>query len=427
MNTHSVETEPIDVLLPEDSLPGVIEDCEYGLTSADYYFNSYAHFGIHEEMLKDEVRTRTYMKAILQNKHLFAGKVVLDVGCGTGVLSMFAAKAGASLVIGVECSEIIEQAKLIIRANNFEDRIVLIKEKMEDAKLPVEKVDIIISEWMGYFLLYESMLETVIFARDKYLKEGGLMFPDKAVLFLSAIEDAEYRAEKIDFWDNVYGFNMSSIKHLALTEPLIDNVGAQQIQTVCPAVPILSIDVTTVKKEQLSFAVPFILKAERNDFIHAFVTHFDVFFNCCHKPLGFSTGPQSRVTHWKQTVFYIDKELVVCADEVICGTLASRPNKKNPRDLDIAISYHFSGAHCQASKILRYLPVEKPRNLRGFASRVVETVELLKTKLPQLPPIGLGTGVGFGCGLGLGWKFDAVRKEGLHPPRAFVGCGVGIA
>ena len=64
-------------------------------TSSDYYSDSYAHFGIHEEMLKDEVRTRSYMNAILQNKHLFKGKVVLDVGCGTGILCMFAAKAGA--------------------------------------------------------------------------------------------------------------------------------------------------------------------------------------------------------------------------------------------------------------------------------------------------------------------------------------------
>ena len=51
------------------------------LTSADYYFNSYAHFGIHEEMLKDTVRTKTYMKSIYDNKHLFRDKVVLDVGC----------------------------------------------------------------------------------------------------------------------------------------------------------------------------------------------------------------------------------------------------------------------------------------------------------------------------------------------------------
>ena len=53
-------------------------------TSADYYFDSYSHFAIHEEMLKDEVRTRSYMNAIERNRHLFKDKIVLDVGCGTG-------------------------------------------------------------------------------------------------------------------------------------------------------------------------------------------------------------------------------------------------------------------------------------------------------------------------------------------------------
>ena len=77
-------------------------------TSADYYADSYAHFGIHEEMLKDEVRTRSYKNAIMQNGHLFKDKVVLDVGCGTGILCMFAAKAGAKLVIGVDMSSIIK-------------------------------------------------------------------------------------------------------------------------------------------------------------------------------------------------------------------------------------------------------------------------------------------------------------------------------
>jgi protein arginine N-methyltransferase 1 len=59
--------------------------------------------GIHEEMLKDEVRTLTYRKSMWDNKHLFKDKVVLDVGCGTGILSMFAARAGAKMVIGVCC------------------------------------------------------------------------------------------------------------------------------------------------------------------------------------------------------------------------------------------------------------------------------------------------------------------------------------
>merc|ERR1712240_444827 len=71
------------------------------MTSKDYYFDSYAHFGIHEEMLKDEVRTLTYRNSMYYNKHLFKDKVVLDVGCGTGILCMFAAKAGAKRVIGV--------------------------------------------------------------------------------------------------------------------------------------------------------------------------------------------------------------------------------------------------------------------------------------------------------------------------------------
>ena len=142
-------------------------------TSADYYFDSYAHFGIHEEMLKDSVRTRTYMRSILDDPQLVKGKVVLDVGCGTGILSLFASKAGAKHVYGIDMSTIAEQAKEIVRANGFGDRVTIIKGKVEEVELPVQEVDIIISEWMGYFLFYESMLDSVIYARDKWLAGGG--------------------------------------------------------------------------------------------------------------------------------------------------------------------------------------------------------------------------------------------------------------
>ncbi|KAK9821131.1 hypothetical protein WJX81_004539, partial [Elliptochloris bilobata] len=198
-------------------------------TAADYYNQSYSHWGIHEEMLKDTVRTRSYQQAIMRNAFLFKDKVVLDVGCGTGILSLFAAKAGAAHVYAVEMSGIAEQARQIVADNGYSDRITLLQAKVEEIALPVEKVDIIISEWMGYFLMYESMLDTVLFARDKWLKPGGLLLPDRCTLSVVAIEDAEYRHEKIDFWDNVYGFDMRCIKALAMQEPLVDTVDPDQV------------------------------------------------------------------------------------------------------------------------------------------------------------------------------------------------------
>lgn len=167
------------------------------LTAKDYYFDSYAHFGIHEEMLKDEVRTCTYRDSMLHNPHLFKDKIVLDVGCGTGILSMFAAKAGAKHVYGVDMSNIIDDAKGIVEDNNLSDRVTLIKGKIEEIQLPVEKVDIIISEWMGYALLYESMLESVLFARDKWLAAGGMLFPDKCDMYVCTIEDRQYKEDKM--------------------------------------------------------------------------------------------------------------------------------------------------------------------------------------------------------------------------------------
>jgi len=307
------------------------------MTSRDYYADSYAHFGIHEEMLKDAVRTGSYRTAIMDNAHLFRGKTVLDVGCGTGILSMFAAKAGASKVVGIDMSNIIDQAQKIIEANGFADTITLVKGKLEEAELPLKEFDIIVSEWMGYFLLYESMLDTVLMARDKYLKPGGLLFPDTAIMYVAAIEDQDYKEEKINFWDNVYGFDYSCIKDIALREPLVDTVELKSVVT--NPCQIKHIDLSTAKKEDLTFSAPFAVKATRNDYIHAFLSWFDIVFSCCHKPVKFSTGPHAKYTHWKQTVFYTTQTIMVSEGEQITGTLTCSPNARNNRDLDITIEY----------------------------------------------------------------------------------------
>jgi protein arginine N-methyltransferase 1 len=144
-------------------------------------------------MLKDSVRTLAYQRAIENNKDNFKDKIVLDIGAGTGILSIFAARSGAKHVYAIENAEIALFAREIIKKNGFEDKITVIKGKMEEVTLPVEKVDIIISEWMGYFLLYESMLDSVLWARDKYLAKDGKMLPDRAQIYVAAIEDEQYK------------------------------------------------------------------------------------------------------------------------------------------------------------------------------------------------------------------------------------------
>lgn len=106
-------------------------------------------------------------------------------------------KAGAKHVIGVDMSTIIQKAREIVERNGMTSKISLLQGKMEEVTLPFPKVDIILSEWMGYFLLYESMLDTVLYARDRYLKPGGLIFPDKATIHMAGIEDGDYKDEKI--------------------------------------------------------------------------------------------------------------------------------------------------------------------------------------------------------------------------------------
>ena len=100
-------------------------------------------------------------------------------------------------------SGIVEQARTIVSQNGLADKVTIIRGKIEEIQLPVEKVDVIISEWMGYCLFYESMLDTVLYARDKWLAPTGLMFPDKATLYVCAIEDRQYKVFQILYLANI--------------------------------------------------------------------------------------------------------------------------------------------------------------------------------------------------------------------------------
>ena len=165
----------------------------------DNYFSEYANLYDHIGMLQDHERMAAYHDAIKLNaaRH-FKDKVVLDVGAGTGVLSIWAAKAGARKVYAVEGTAVARHAEALVAAQGLSSVVTVLRGRMEELELP-EKVDVLLSEWMGYFLLRESMVQSVLFARDRWLKPSGVMYPSSARLLISTMEEPGFaRARATD-------------------------------------------------------------------------------------------------------------------------------------------------------------------------------------------------------------------------------------
>jgi SAM-dependent methyltransferase len=175
---------------------------------------------IHWEMLSDYKRCTAYYQAMMDFNVDVRGKVVLDVGCGTGILSLYAAMAGAKKVYAVDASGIVTQARQVIKKNGYQDVIQIINGKIEEITLPVDTVDVIVSEWMGYFLFCESIVEAVLFARDKWLSPRGTIFPCEANLYLAPCVSEEYYEEKVTwFRENlVDGVDVSVLEPWAAEE-----------------------------------------------------------------------------------------------------------------------------------------------------------------------------------------------------------------
>lgn len=172
------------------------------------------------------MRTASYKKAISDTVN---GKSVLDVGCGSGVLSCFAAEAGAKEVVAVDKADIIDYAHEIAIENMLGDKIRFIHTDLDQADLAIDKVDVIISEWMGYFLLFEGMLDSVIRARDTYLAENGTMIPSTATLYMCAISDDESWQSRVGLWDSAYGLQFGCLKKYSLMYPAVEEVSSDKV------------------------------------------------------------------------------------------------------------------------------------------------------------------------------------------------------
>lgn len=231
---------------------------------------------------------------------------MLDVGSGTGLLSIFAAKAGAKKVYAVEASNVAELSKEIIKENGVENIVEVVNSKIEDFQLPdgAEKVDIIISEFMGFYLLHEGMLDSVLVARDRFMKPGGLLFPDRAIIYCSPCS----LPELFDNWENVDGIKMNKFaEHLRRqksTKPEVMHVQSDSLLGDDNVIAFLDLnDITVPELDRIDFSE--VIVTRKAGKFQGLCIWFDVLFPSpedTSDEVILSTHPQAEKTHWKQTV-----------------------------------------------------------------------------------------------------------------------------
>ena len=306
---------------------------------------------VYSSIFDQHISTLSFRAAIEINSEFFEDKNVLVINSGIGLYSLFCAKAGAKKVLSLEPNKTyFKFQKKIVQLNRYQDIINVYNCDVEDI-YNIEKIDIIICEWMGNFLLSNSFLKKVIYARDKFLVKDGLIFPDKAILYISGIQDEKFKKDKFNMWDNVYSINMNCVKNISFKDPLIDTFNKKNIiSTICP---IFEVDMYKIKENEINFSNSYELIFNRNDNLSALAGWFDVEFSKTPNKIKFTTSPYNQYTRWKQTIFYLEKNIRVYKGTILKGSFCAGvdPRTKDLNCINIKISYEIINDNATFSKI----------------------------------------------------------------------------
>jgi len=267
---------------------------------------AYGDVATHKLMLTDTVRTEAYRRAIeavVRPRHR-----VLDFGCGTGILSLFAARAGAKTVYAIDQSPMIRAATAIARDNGF-DNITFIYGDDETVALP-HRVDVLVSEWMGNFVFGDLMLEPLLRLRDRFLKKGGSMIPERITLYAALLRDEALYDDLSYFRRRPYGFDYSHVGDWSFQRTAVLQLAPGQVLE--PSVEVATFDLHTLKH------VPKVLEAtvtsQTAAAVYGICGWFDVHLA---QDIAFGTGPSAAPTHWHQVLFPLREPFQVSPDRPV--------------------------------------------------------------------------------------------------------------
>ncbi len=282
--------------------------------------SSYAELPVHRWMLRDTERNEAYRRALA---HIVKpGDVVLDVGAGTGILSIFAAQAGARRVYAVERTAIVEVARQVIETNGYASSIEVLHSDLEDVTLP-EKVDVIVSEWMGGFGVDENILAPLVMARDRWLRPGGKMVPGRVTAMLAPAFLPEFD-EAITHWlSRPHGVDLSVIARMTTQENFHTQTPPESL--VAPPQAMWSHDPLscTLQVADQPFTTKLTFVATEQTTLSGLLTWFVA-------EMGDGTTLSNAVgspdTHWGRSLFPLDRPIEVAAGTTINVELQCNPS-----------------------------------------------------------------------------------------------------
>jgi type I protein arginine methyltransferase len=267
----------------------------------------YADLPIHRTMLRDNVRCEAYRHALAE--WVRPGYAVLDVGAGTGILSLFAVRAGARKVYAVERTSIVSLTQQLVAMNGAEKQVQVIRGDMEAVELP-EQVDIIVSEWMGGYGVDEGFLPAVLMARDRWLKPRGKMLPERVTAWIALVCDSELETD-LSFWrSHSYGIDLSLLAEKTAREVKYCQHHITRDTLLAEPQPMWVTDVYTCsfKEARSLFEASLSFTVKRGGSFNALATWFKAEFG---RGIVLTNSPDASNTHWGRFVYPLSRTMEV--------------------------------------------------------------------------------------------------------------------
>jgi tetratricopeptide (TPR) repeat protein len=260
----------------------------------------------HIPMINDDERNAAYERAL--NRAVTPDSIVLEIGTGSGLVAMMAARAGAKHVVTCEAVPILaERAKETIARNGFSDRITVLSKRSTQVKLGEdlpEKADIFVSELINIGMLAPNMLPIIQHARANLVKPEAKIIPEAAAVW-GVLMQCDLLAQ-VNPVKTVAGFDMGAFDIFRSPGYAQIDLGADPHRVLSSRVRVLDFDFRkAMKTEDLR---PLAVIASHSGTCHGVCFWFDLILD---EATTYRSESRSRTNHWKQAIHFFPEPVAV--------------------------------------------------------------------------------------------------------------------